>query len=139
MEKHEKQIRGVGIFMKWFVGATGTLLGIIVLLTPGMLEGIAQTRTGGGIVYCRIGIYFMVIAGVFSFFIGQGLLQHKIWARNGAMCFWVIATIVNLIRVRLHPSYTDFNSLVPRIIFGVLIVVFLINFFTRPKVKEQFK
>lgn len=96
------------------------------------------------------------VYGITLFIIGIGLLGLKEWSRKATLIFhivlvppYIVASEIYILRavkiIMTHiPQLKVVSSLVPimlgiQIIFTITMLIIIIYYFTRPKVKEQFK
>ena len=92
--------------------------------------------------------YYYVICDIALLILTVYILQLKEWARRGVIYFQILNVVLNLIFIvqqgmlpEKYPVATGLRVLVfisPIIALGVGAFV-IIYFFTRPKIKEQFK
>lgn len=100
-------------------------------------------------------VFYGFIASTLLLILGINILRLREWTRKGVIYYYIIATLLgiflspsikNKIIVKSQNSgsaqeeisrYIAINSLSP--IYGILTTMLIIYFFTRSKVKEQFK
>jgi hypothetical protein len=80
----------------------------------------------------NIGAPFMLVIGI-------GLLKLKEWARKSVIIYYILIVLAFPVAIVVGSLYSEILSMLIDYIPQFIIVGVVIYFFTRPKVKEQFR
>ena len=141
MEK--KRSKGVTVFA-WIsvlgvVGAIHSFLTLDKIMASPIWQATYSTLPNS---YCYVAQSRNIIYAIAYLIAAKGLFKLLKWARMYMIIFAIVAAIYNIISLFLYSSY--FFAQRPLMMYFVIAMILLwsgivIYFFTRPKVKEQFK
>lgn len=132
----EKRLIGVtifGLFNLLFLGLLNLLYyGYSLLKSFSKISEARILESGGSLAKFRLLMLYVVITSAVYAITGYGVLRSKEKARIALVLFSIIMLILSCFYALYHFEYHNF-------LLSLCYSALLIYYFTRPKVKEQFK